>query len=29
MNAFYNCVIPDDGPVRPTTCRSLHIKTLL
>jgi len=26
---LYKCALLDDGPVRPKTCRSLHIKTLL
>jgi len=26
---LYNCALPDDGPLRPETCRILHIKTLL
>jgi hypothetical protein len=26
---FYNCELPDDGPARHETCRSLRIKTLL
>jgi len=26
---LYSCVLHGDGPVRPETCRSLHIKTLL
>jgi len=26
---LYNCALPEDGPVRSETCRSLRIKTLL
>jgi len=25
---LHNCAVPDDGPVRPETCRSMSIKTL-
>jgi len=26
MTALYNCALPDDGPVRPETCRSCVLK---